>query len=150
MEAGMPQGSVLSPTLYNFYINGTPQIIGVHLALFYDDTCLYATDRKEGYIVRKLQRGLDTLVTGCERLNIKINEDKTRAMYFSHQRAPPESLLKLNGRNMPFVNSVKYLGVIFDTRITWRLHVERTETKAFRTSIRLYSLFKRGRLNANI
>jgi hypothetical protein len=30
------------------YINDAPQTHGVHLALFADDTCLYATDRKEG------------------------------------------------------------------------------------------------------
>jgi hypothetical protein len=72
MEAGVTQFSVRSSTLYNLHINDTPQAIGVHLALFADDTCLYATDRKEGYIVRKLQRGLDTLVTWCERWNIKI------------------------------------------------------------------------------
>jgi hypothetical protein len=51
MEAGVPQGSVLSPTLYKLYINDTPQATNLHLALFADDTCLYATDRKEGYIV---------------------------------------------------------------------------------------------------
>jgi hypothetical protein len=55
----------------------------------------------------------------------------TRAIYFSHQRTPPESLLTLNGRKAPFVNNVKYLGVIFDKRITWRLHIERIEAKAF-------------------
>jgi hypothetical protein len=54
MNAGVPQGSVLSPTLFNMYINNTPQAIGVHLALFADDTCLYATDHKEGYVLRKL------------------------------------------------------------------------------------------------
>jgi hypothetical protein len=75
---------------------------------------------------------------------------RIRAIYFSHQRAPPEYLLTLNGRNIPFENSVKYLGVIFDKRITWRLHIEGIETKAFRTFIRLYSLFKSERLNANI
>jgi hypothetical protein len=58
MQAGAPQGSVLSPTLYNTYINHIPQTSGVHLALFADDTCLYTTDRKEGFVVRKFQRGL--------------------------------------------------------------------------------------------
>jgi hypothetical protein len=42
------------------------------------------------------------------------NEDKTQGVYFSRSRRPPESYLTLNGRNIPFVNSAKYLGVIFD------------------------------------
>jgi hypothetical protein len=40
--------------------------------------------------------------------------------------------------------------VIFDKRITWRLHIEMIEAKAFRTFIRIYSLFKIERLSANI
>jgi hypothetical protein len=66
MQAGVPQGSVLSPTLYNIYINDTPQTPGIHLALFADDTCLYATERKEGYVLRKSQRGLDAIKKWCE------------------------------------------------------------------------------------
>jgi hypothetical protein len=57
-----------------------PQIIGVHLALFADDTCLYTTDRKEGYIARKFQRGLNSMAAWCEHWNIKTNEDKIRAI----------------------------------------------------------------------
>jgi retron-type reverse transcriptase len=58
MQAGVPQGSVLSTTLYNMYINDAPQTHSVYLSLFADDTCLYATNLKEGFIVRKIQRGL--------------------------------------------------------------------------------------------
>jgi hypothetical protein len=53
---------------------------------------------------------------------------------------PPESLLTLNGQNIPFVNNVKYLGIIFNRKITWRLDIKTIETKAFR--IKTYSLFK--------
>jgi hypothetical protein len=150
MEAGVPQGSVLCPTLYNMYINYAPQTHGVYLAFFADDTCLYAMDRKEGFVVRKLQRGLNSMEAWCERWNIKINEEKTRGIYFSRSRRPPESHFTLNGTNIPFVNNVKYLGVIFDSKITWRLHIEMMEAKAFRTFIRVYSLFKSGRLSAKI
>jgi hypothetical protein len=61
-------------------------------------------------MLRKIQHGLDSVTAWCERWNIKRNEDKTQAIYFS--------LLTLNGQNIPFVNNVKYLGVIFDKRMT--------------------------------
>jgi hypothetical protein len=73
MQAGVPQGSVLCPTLFDLYINDAPQTLGVQLALFADNTCLYATACKEDFIVRKLQRGLSSMETWCERWNIKIN-----------------------------------------------------------------------------
>jgi hypothetical protein len=130
-QAGVPQGSVLLPTLYNLYINDNPQTIGVNLALFAEDTCLYATESKDGYVLRKVQHGLNSMSACCERWNIKISEDKTQSIYFSYQSRPPDSLLTLNGRNIPFVNSVKYLGVIFDKRMTWRLYIEKIGAKAF-------------------
>jgi hypothetical protein len=51
------------------------------------------------------------------------------------------------------INSAKYLGVIFDkrmTRMTWRLHIKMIKAKAFRTFIRIYSPLKSERLSANI
>jgi CRISPR/Cas system-associated protein Csm6 len=47
------------------------------------------------------------------------------------------------------VIDVKYFDIIFDKRIAWRLYVEMIETKAFRTFIRIYSLFRSERLSAN-
>jgi hypothetical protein len=73
MQAAVPQGSILSPTLFNWYIIDVPQARGVHLALFADDTCLNARDRKEGFTVRKFQRGLSSMEAWCERWNIKIS-----------------------------------------------------------------------------
>jgi hypothetical protein len=106
--------------------------------------------RKEGYVLRKIQRGLNSMAAWCKRWNIKINEDKIRAIYFTHRKRPPDYLLKLNGRHIPFVNSVKYLGVFFDKRMALRLHLQTIAAKAFRTFIRLYSLFKSERWSANI
>jgi hypothetical protein len=55
--------------------------------------------------------------------------------------------------NIPFVTNVKKSSIyyyIFDRKITWRLHINTTEAKAFRAFIRAYSLFKSERLGANI
>jgi hypothetical protein len=136
--------------MYNICVNDTPQTPGVFLGLFADDTSIYATDHRHGYILRKLQRGLSTIETWYERWNIKINGDKTQAIYFSNRLRPPETHLILNGRNILFVNHVKYLGVLFDKMTLWRMHIEMIEAKAFRTFIRIYSIFKYERLRSNI
>jgi hypothetical protein len=57
---------------------------------------------------------------------------------------------KRDSGNIPFVNQVKYLGVIFDRQITWKYHIQMIEAEASRTFIRVYFLLKSKRLSANI
>jgi hypothetical protein len=71
----------------------------------------------------------------CERWNIKINEEKTQAIYFSHRRTPVEASLTLKGRHILFANHVKYPRVIFVKKLTWRLHTETIATKALHMHI---------------
>jgi hypothetical protein len=59
MLAEVPQGFVLSPTLYNMCVNDANQTHGVYLVLFVDDICQYATDRREGFVIRKIQSCLN-------------------------------------------------------------------------------------------
>jgi hypothetical protein len=54
--AGVPQGSVLSSELYSMYINDMSKMPGVYLFLFAEDTCMYTTDSKRSYCLRKLQQ----------------------------------------------------------------------------------------------
>jgi hypothetical protein len=51
-------------------------------------------------------------------LNVKINEDKAQAIHFSYRRRQVESYRTLQGRHIPFINNVKYLGVILDGEYT--------------------------------
>jgi hypothetical protein len=62
---------------------------------------------------------------------------RLRLSTFFRRLRPPEAQLTLNVWNIPFVNRVKYLGVVCDKRIIWRLHIEIIEAKAFRTFIRI-------------
>jgi hypothetical protein len=71
----------------------------------------------ERFVLRKLQRGLGSMETWCDRWNIKINEQKTRGIYLSRRRGSSESHVTLNWQNIPFVSSVKYLGATSDRKI---------------------------------
>jgi hypothetical protein len=134
IQVGILQGSVLSPTLHSLYINDMPQTSGVYLCLFADYICACAKHRKECCVLRKLQRGLIAIETWCECWKIRINEDKNQAFYHSHRLRPSEACLTLNGRNHR-----RYLGVIFDKKVTWRMRIEMIEAKAFRTFTSIYS-----------
>jgi hypothetical protein len=130
MQAEVLQGSILSLTLYNMYLT-----TGVYLSLLTTPVVIFSE--------KCSAVSLSSMEERCERWNININKVRTQSIYFSHRIRPPESHLTLNEWNIPFVNSVKYFGVIFDVKITWMLQIELNEAKVFRTFIRIYSLFKR-------
>jgi hypothetical protein len=63
--------------------------------------------------------------------NIKINENETQTIYFSHRLRLLEAHLTLNGRNIPFDTHVEYFGVILNKKVTWRLYMTMFKVKAF-------------------
>jgi hypothetical protein len=114
----VPQGSILAPVLYSLYINDASESPATHLALFADDTCIYATEKYERRVFCKLQRGLTAVNSWCERWNIKINDGETQAIYFYRTVGVSDGVLQLNGRDIPSVKNITYLGVILDRKMT--------------------------------
>jgi hypothetical protein len=72
---------VLALVLCSLYINDVTVAPGTQLALFADDTCIYATEKHKRRVLCKLQRGLTAVNSWYERWNIKINEGKTQSIY---------------------------------------------------------------------
>jgi hypothetical protein len=70
-----------------------------------------------------------------------------QAICFSHRRTPVEASLTLKGRQIPFANHVKYLGVIFDKKLTWKLHTEMIATKALCIFLNINPILKSERLS---
>jgi hypothetical protein len=56
--------------------------------------------------------------------------------------------LALKGRNLPFVNDIKYLGATFERKLKWRYQTDSTATKALGKFIRICSVLKSERLSA--
>jgi hypothetical protein len=83
IEAGVPQGSILSFVLHNLYVKDSPESLGTYQALFAVDVCVYTTKA-----LRKIQVGLMLVESWCELSKIKINKDETHATFsFSGRRS---------------------------------------------------------------
>lgn len=130
IKAGVPQGSVLGPTLFNIYMADIPRPPGIELALYADDSALYTAHRRTEVIRKLLQNGLDLMEEWADRWRLRINPAKTQAIIFakgSNIRMPLE--LTYEDQIIPWTNEVKYLGTWLDQRLTWRTHINKSVTK---------------------
>lgn len=123
MYAGVPQGSVLGPILYTIFTSDMPVIDGVTIATYADDTAIMAKHESPVEASALVQNELNILQCWLEMWRITINVDKSNHVSFSLRRdeCPP---LYLNGSEIPKTNVVKYLGMHFDKRLTWKNHVK--------------------------
>lgn len=119
ITSGVPQGSVLGPTLFNIFINDIPRIPGFFLALYADDTALLATSKNPTLLITKLQSTLNTTLEYFRAWKLTINPEKTEAIFFTRTRCRPQHELSVMGHNVPWQKKVKYLGVILDQRMSW-------------------------------
>lgn len=143
---GVPQGSVLSPTLYNVFTADILMVDGVVYAFFADDTAFLASDKDPEIVVTKLQQAQNCLEEFQRKWRIKINANKTQTIFFTRKRAErnlPRSVVTTNGVPSAWVNDANYLGVIFDSKLTFGKHVNNAICKVDKAVRSMYALLKR-------
>ena len=135
-ENGTPQGSTLSPILFLIMINDFPKLSSFTVnALFADDSTIWRSGTNLPQVVYHLQEDLNIIENWCTKWGFKINIDKTKGILFTNKKINKDQInLKLQGKNITFENSVKLLGVHFDEKLTWKVHIESLITRAKKVS----------------
>ena len=85
MKRGIPQGSCLSPTLFNIMISDIPHIQGIKLSEFADDLVLLVTANTIETAFRQLSQALNRLEEWANSTNLTFNPSKTKCMYFARK-----------------------------------------------------------------
>lgn len=151
IPAGLPQGSSLSPSLYNIHTSDLKVPRNTSLAQFADDTAVSCSGKKPGRISRTLEKSFTSISKYYRKWRIQVNKQKTSAVYFSRKRSSrflPVSGLNLDGTTVPWSRSVKYLGVLLDPKLHFNEHTSYLQTKALKCIRILYSLInKKSKLN---
>lgn len=121
-KAGVPQGSVLGPILYTLFTSDMPVSTNVTTATYADDTAILVSSPNPVIASSILQGHLDQLQTWFNSWNIKVNPEKSTNVTFTLRAGDCPPLL-LNGDAIPTSNSVNYLGLRIDRRLTWKDHI---------------------------
>lgn len=89
-----------------------------------EDTDVLTSSHKKYIILRGLQNHINILEEYYNKWKIKINEEKTEILIFSHKRDDDSMLLKINKHYSKHANKAKYLGLILDKKITYTEHIK--------------------------
>ena len=120
----MPQGSIFETLLFLFYINHLPQASELLAAtLFADDTNLFYLRKDILALFNTVNNEQSNISQWSNRNKLSLNADETKFTLFHNVRQTgiislvlPTS--KINGTLTKQVDQIKFLGVIFDEKVT--------------------------------
>ena len=125
-EAGVPQGSIISVTLFSLKINSIVSCLLpiIKCSLYVDDLAIYYSSSHIPSIERKLQQSLNRLGRWYDENGFKFSPTKTMRVHFCQLRTRhlyPQ--LYLNGTQIPTIGKAKFIGLIFDSKLSFIPHI---------------------------
>ena len=125
IHAGIVQGGVLSPTLFNLYMaDFTEPPEGIKVIIYADDVTIYTSAPDPEDLVDRLNRYIETVCNYFQSLNLTISEDKSTVTLFTPQSAQankhPQVLVQ--GNILKLAKTPKLLGVTLDTILCFGPH----------------------------
>ena len=132
-EQGVPQGSILSPTLFNIKINNIVKCVNdTDSSLYVDDFGIFYKSKNMENTEFQLQRCLNKVETWATENGFKFSKTKTQCVHFCQLRGlHPDLVLNIYGSPIPVVEETKILALLFDRKLCFIPHMKSLEGKMF-------------------
>ncbi|XP_022828405.1 uncharacterized protein LOC111357833 [Spodoptera litura] len=123
---GLPQGSVLSPILYNIYTHDLPSCLNYDCRIlqYADDIALMVTSSSITDATTSMNVSLASLHQWLLSHGLSLSAPKSSAVIFSRRRRLPDIRIEIDGQPIPVMRKARFLGVILDSRMSGVDHVD--------------------------
>ena len=130
---GVPQGSILGPLLFLFYINDLPIVVNhCSVSLYADDTALYCFSSNIKDLENALNEDMSRIALWLNQNKLTLNIEKTKSMLIGSDRklrAATATSVSVFDEEVESVGHFKYLGVTLSSNFTWTEQIEYVSTK---------------------
>lgn len=127
MTAGVPQGSVLGPTLWNVAYDS---VLSLQLPeetetlAYADDLAIIVRSRTIEQLETRSNRALDRIARWMNNHKLALAPQKSEGIMLVGKKRTRDPNISLNGQKISIVNKAKYLGAILDKRLTFTKHID--------------------------
>lgn len=148
VNSGVPQGSVLGPTLFLVMINDISlNLHGNFLTVFADDTSSILVSRNEMDLSEKATKSINQMKEWCLHNGLVLNVQKTDLVHFTPLGTRQDLSLLVRSGDKPNVTvkqseAVKFLGIFLDKNLSWEVHTENLIKKLSTKNFALLQLRK--------
>lgn len=129
VTSGVPQGSHLGPFLFLLYINDVNFLLRCPKLCYADDFKLYAIIKRPTDM-EDLQAQVDLFADWCRLNQMVLNPSKCSTITFTRKRCPTFFSYKILGNPLTRDSFVKDLGVLLDSKLSFKNHISYLCSKA--------------------
>ena len=135
INTGVPQGSLLGPTLFNIYINSLLELLPEDVSVAYaDDILLVWSGTDIAQTIDNMQHLLDLVHNWAFKNRLAVTVSKCYSMFLPGKKSSEDVIIPLSIDRYPIVrvDELKILGIIFTLSFDWTTHSNVVRTKVNR------------------
>jgi Reverse transcriptase (RNA-dependent DNA polymerase) len=131
---GVPQGSLVSPPIFNFFMNDVFRLpLKGTLLMYADDMALIYSSESAENLKLDMEYDLKILHNWLNANKLAMNVSKTKYILFKSRRmtetVTANFSIRLNFNTIDRVSEYKYLGLIIDDKLTFEAHIRKIRNK---------------------
>ena len=127
-QNGVPQSSVIAPTLFNVYTYDLPELKPVKHFLFADDLAILAQDDTFGKVETKLETALKSTGNYYQEWGLNANPGETKVCAYHLNNKQAKRQLSVHWLGKPLEHE-EYLGITLDRSLTYKHHIVKLNKK---------------------